>query len=77
MNDWMSEAERLVRQRAPLLSVEHARDLADDLYRAWPDNTPAEAVAKFFRVMPRDWNAGPPAAANTPAENAPEARSAA
>ncbi|MGY4829264.1 hypothetical protein ACVNIS_11850 [Sphaerotilaceae bacterium SBD11-9] len=77
MNDWMAEAERLVRQRAPLLSVEHARDLADDLYRAWPDNTPAEAVAKFFRVMPRGWNVGPPTAANTPTENTPAARSAA
>jgi hypothetical protein len=66
MREWMAEAERLARQRAPLLTVEHARDLADDLYRAWPDNTPSEAVAKFFRVMPSGWNALPPQAANHP-----------
>ena len=60
MKLWMAEAMELAQQRAPLLDDEHARDLADDLYRAWPDETPAVAVSKFFRVMPKGWNAGRP-----------------
>jgi len=57
MEWWIAEAMELVQARAPMLDDEHAHDLADDLYRAWPDETPAVAVSKFFRVMPKGWNA--------------------
>lgn len=57
MNNWMTEAARLMRQRAPDLTEAHASDIAKDLQRAWPDNTPAIAVAKFFREVPVDWKA--------------------
>jgi hypothetical protein len=52
---WIAEAMELCQRRAPGLSDGHALDLADDLYRAWPDDEPAEAVAKFFFVMPNGW----------------------
>lgn len=55
MNKWMAEAERLMRQRAPLLTDAHASDIATDLPRAWPDNAPGVAVAKFLREVPVDW----------------------
>jgi len=56
MSDWIAEAERLAGSRAPLLTEEHARDLADDLQRAWPERSPAEAVGYFFAFMPPGWN---------------------
>ena len=59
MDWWIAEAMELAQQRAPLLDDSHAEDLADDLQRAWPDDTPAEAVAKFFSVMPPGWKARP------------------
>ena len=55
MNTWMTEAARLMRQRAPELSDAHAGDIAQDLQRAWPDNAPALAVAKFLREVPANW----------------------
>jgi len=55
MNKWMTEAARLMRQRAPDLTDAHASDIARDLYRTWPDNVPAIAVAKFCREVPVDW----------------------
>ena len=55
MDWWKATVMDLAQQRAPLMTDEHAQDLADDLYRAWPDETPGQAVAKFFRVMPPDW----------------------
>lgn len=57
MNKWMAEAARLMRQRAPELSEAHANDIAKDLWKAWPSNTPAIAVAKFLREVPVDWKA--------------------
>lgn len=59
MDWWIAEAMELAQQRAPLLDDSHAEDLADDLQRAWPVDTPAEAVAKFFSVMPPGWKAAP------------------
>jgi hypothetical protein len=59
MEDWVTQVERLSRERAPGMTAQHARDLADDLYRAWPESTPEEVVAKFFAFMPRGWNAAP------------------
>jgi len=58
MEWWMAEAMELAQQRAPLLDDEHAQDLADDLYRAWPDDMPAVAVSKFFRVVGPGWKTG-------------------
>ena len=60
MNNWMTEAARLTLARAPLLSDELVREIAGDLYRAWPDNAPAVAVAKFFRAVPADWKTKTP-----------------
>lgn len=57
MKSWTAVAEHLTRQRAPLLSDELVREIARDLYRAWPDNAPAVAVAKFFREVPMGWKA--------------------
>lgn len=59
MNHWMKEAECLLRERAPLLTEAHARELADDLYRAWPEDPPQLAIAKFFHEVPRGWNTVP------------------
>ena len=56
MDQWMTEAVRLTLHRAPLLTDEHAQDIADDLRRAWPERSPAEAVAWFFAFMPQGWN---------------------
>lgn len=63
MDWWIAEAMKLAQQRAPGLDDEHAEDLADDLQRAWPDDEPAVAVAKFFRIMPPGWKAIPAQAA--------------
>ena len=57
MNKWMTEAASLMRQRAPDLTESHAIDIAKDLWKAWPSNTPAIAVAKFCRELPVDWKA--------------------
>jgi hypothetical protein len=51
MEWWLATAMDLAQERAPLLTDEHANDLADNLYRAWPDDTPAVAVDKFFRIV--------------------------
>lgn len=59
MEWWKATAMELLQARAPQLTDEHALDLADDLSRTWPDGTPAEAVQKFFAVMPQGWNAAP------------------
>ena len=62
MNDWMAEAARLSSLLAPRMTADHALELADDLYRACSDFcTPGEAVARFFAVMPKGWNASPAA----------------
>lgn len=46
----------LAQKRAPGVDDDHAADIADDLLRAWPDLTPAEAVDKFFAiVVPLGW----------------------
>ena len=59
MNKWMAEAARLMRERAPLLTDAHASDIAKDLWKAWPSNTPVIAVAKFLREVPLDWKTKP------------------
>lgn len=59
MKNWMTEAARHTLRRAPLLTADHAREIAGDLYRAWPNDTPAVAVAKFFRAVPTDWKRHP------------------
>ena len=70
MNWWMAEAMELSQARAPLMTDEHALDLADDLYKACAEfQTPAIAVARFFAAMPKGWNAPPveaPAACQLP-----------
>jgi hypothetical protein len=55
MNNWMDEAARLLKARAPLLTDKHASELAGDLYSSWPDDTPTLALTKFFRDTPIDW----------------------
>lgn len=57
MSDWQTEARRLALQRAPALTDDRARDLADDLYRARHEEgwEPAKAVEWFFSFMPMDW----------------------
>jgi hypothetical protein len=55
MEWWIAEAMELAQQRAPLLDDEFAADLAENLQHTWPDHTPAEALAKFFSVMPAGW----------------------
>jgi len=57
MNDWMTDAQRIALQRAPSLTNDHARKLADDLYRARHEEgwTPARAVDWFFSFMPVNW----------------------
>ena len=57
MNDWRTEAQRLAQQRAPALTDDHVRALADDLFRARHEEgwTPAKAVEWFFTFMPVDW----------------------
>ncbi len=58
MNEWwIAEAMELAQQRAPGLDDTHAADLADDLLRAWPEDTPVQAVEKFFSIMPPGWKA--------------------
>lgn len=59
MEEWMTQVERLSLERAPGMTIKHARDLAGDLYRAWPDSAPDAVVAKFFAFMPRGWKAVP------------------
>lgn len=60
MNDWMAEAERLARLRAPCIDDQHAHELADDLYKACSEfHSPAEAVRRFFAAMPPGWKALP------------------
>ena len=61
MDWWIAEAMELAQQRAPGLDDEHAQDLADDLFRAWPEDTPEKAVSKFFGFMPQGWKAQQPA----------------
>ena len=56
MNIWMTDAKRLALLRAPHLTEEHAWDVADDLFRAWPERSPAEAVGYFVAFMPPGWN---------------------
>lgn len=57
MNDWMTDAQRIALQRAPSLTDDRARELADDLYKARHEEgwTPARAVEWFFSFMPVDW----------------------
>lgn len=56
MNDWMYEAARLARKRAPQITPMRALELADDLYKAWHEEwTPAKAVGWFFAFMPLGW----------------------
>lgn len=59
MNEWLTQAARLLKARAPLLIDKHAEEIAFDLYVAWPDDKPAIALAKFFREVPLDWKAAP------------------
>lgn len=59
MEDWVTQVERLSLMRAPGMTTEHARDLADDLHRAWPESAPREVVDRFFALMPTGWNAAP------------------
>ena len=59
MEEWLTQVERLSLERAPGMTTEHARDLADDLHRAWPESAPCEVVARFFAMMPKGWNAAP------------------
>ncbi|HEX3140118.1 MAG TPA: hypothetical protein VHQ87_08690 [Rhizobacter sp.] len=69
MNPWMTEAARLARLRAPLLTAERARDLADDLHKQCSEWTPAKAVAWFFSFMPPGWNASHVAAQDLPSHS--------
>lgn len=63
MNRWTNEAARALQERAPLLTDAHARELAEDLYTAWPDGPPRLAIAKFFREIPLGWKTEPASSA--------------
>lgn len=71
---WLDQAAGLLRQRAPLLVDEHIAEIVADLYRAWPHDTPAAAMAKFFRDIPEGGNDAPAAEAPTPATSASTTR---
>ncbi|MGY4828205.1 hypothetical protein ACVNIS_06485 [Sphaerotilaceae bacterium SBD11-9] len=53
--EWLSEAARLAKQRAPQMTDQHAQEMAGDLYRAWPERSPGAAVALFFAFLPPGW----------------------
>lgn len=60
MDEWLKETARLLKVWAPLLTDNHADEIAHDLYVAWPDDTPSIALAKFLREVPVDWKAPQP-----------------
>jgi hypothetical protein len=57
--EWLKQAAELLRRRAPLLTDRHLSEIVQDLYLAWPDDTPATALAKFFHDIPEGWNSEP------------------
>ncbi len=56
MEWWIAAAMDVAQTREPLLSDQSALELASNLYQAWPDHRPADAVGLFFEVMiPLGW----------------------
>lgn len=54
-HEWLNQAAVLLRQRAPLIGEERIAEIVADLHMTWPDDTPATAMAKFFRDIPDGW----------------------
>jgi hypothetical protein len=58
--DWTTKAAAVVMQLKPTLDPDVARSLARDLRRTQePHMGPAEAVFRFYAVMPPGWFAVP------------------
>lgn len=49
---WIAQAMDLLQDVLPVMTDEHARDLADDLYGTWVQQPPKLAVARFFNALP-------------------------
>jgi len=47
---WIESCAECLLDRAPLLTVNQARDIAGELHRAWPALSPTRAVACFVRT---------------------------
>ncbi len=45
---WIEQCVRLVLQRVPEVSPPDAQKCAEEMYQAWPDLAPGEAVARYF-----------------------------
>ena len=49
---WIAEAMDLLQEVVPVMTDEHARDLADDLHGTCSADPPRLAVLRFFNAMP-------------------------
>lgn len=49
---WIAQAMDLLQDVLPVMTDEHARDLADDLYGTCGQQPPRLAVARFFNALP-------------------------
>ncbi len=47
---WLHLCALRIQARGPLIDDKHARELAVDLYRAWPTLTPDDAATAFCAV---------------------------
>lgn len=59
MNEWLAQAAEGLKAWAPLLDDEGAREIAMDLYQAWPGDSPGTALRNFLSEVPVDWNTMP------------------
>ena len=49
---WIAEAMVLLQEYVPVMTDEHAMDLADDLYGTCGDEPARLGVARFFQALP-------------------------
>lgn len=49
---WIAEAMDLLQGKVPVMTDEHALDLADDLYKVCADEPVRLAVMRFFLALP-------------------------
>jgi hypothetical protein len=49
---WIAEAMDLLQEEVPVMTDEHAKDLADDLYEVCGTQPVQLAVMRFFCAMP-------------------------
>jgi hypothetical protein len=59
VDNWRSQVARGIKAWAPLIDDEGALEVAQQLYVAWPDDTPGIALRKYLREVPVDWGAMP------------------